>query len=34
MKSGEGFQRWTPEQQTSLRSRVLGYLKALEDQGI
>jgi len=34
MKSGEGFQRWTPEQQTSLRSRVLCYLKALEDQGI
>jgi 3-hydroxybutyryl-CoA dehydrogenase len=34
MKSGEGFQCWTPEQQASLRSRVLGYLKALEDQGI
>ena len=34
MKSGEGFQRWTAEQQASLRSRVLLHLKALEDQGI
>jgi len=34
MKSGEGFQRWTPEQQAALRARVLGYLKALDEQGI
>jgi 3-hydroxybutyryl-CoA dehydrogenase len=34
MKSGEGFQRWTPARQTALRKRVLDYLKALDDQGI
>jgi len=34
MKSGEGFQRWTPEQQADLRQRVLQYLKALDEQGI
>jgi 3-hydroxybutyryl-CoA dehydrogenase len=27
MKSGEGFYRWTPEQQTALRTRVLNHLK-------
>ncbi len=34
MKSGEGFQHWTPEQQAELRQRVLTYLKTLNDQGI
>ena len=27
MKSGEGFRKWTPEQQPALRSRVLQHLK-------
>ena len=27
MKSGEGFRRWTPEQQAALRARVLQHLK-------
>jgi 3-hydroxybutyryl-CoA dehydrogenase len=27
MKSGEGFRKWTPEQQQALRQRVLGHLK-------
>jgi 3-hydroxybutyryl-CoA dehydrogenase len=27
MKSGEGFRKWTPEQQAALRARVLGHLK-------
>jgi 3-hydroxybutyryl-CoA dehydrogenase len=27
MKSGEGFRRWTPEQQADLRARVLQHLK-------
>jgi 3-hydroxybutyryl-CoA dehydrogenase len=34
MKSGEGFQRWSPEQQAALRARVLAHLQALEKQGI
>jgi len=34
MKSGEGFQRWTAEQQAALRARVLRHLQALEQQGI
>ena len=34
MKSGEGFLRWTPEQQAALRRRVLTHLKALNEQGI
>lgn len=34
MKSGEGFRRWTPEQQAELRGRVLSYLKSLNEQGI
>jgi 3-hydroxybutyryl-CoA dehydrogenase len=34
MKTGEGFQRWTPEQQAALRARVLDHLKALDAQGI
>jgi 3-hydroxybutyryl-CoA dehydrogenase len=29
MKSGEGFRRWTTEQQATLRSRVLDHLKAM-----
>ena len=28
MKSGEGFRKWTPEQQAELRRRVLRHLKA------
>jgi 3-hydroxybutyryl-CoA dehydrogenase len=34
MKSGEGFQRWTIEQQAALRARVLSHLQQLEQQGI
>jgi 3-hydroxybutyryl-CoA dehydrogenase len=33
MKSGEGFRRWTPEQQVELRSRVFAHLQALDAQG-
>lgn len=29
MKSGEGFRRWTPEQQAELRARVLTHLKSM-----
>lgn len=29
MKSGEGFQKWTPEQQGELRQKVLKHLKAM-----
>jgi len=29
MKSGEGFRRWTPEQQAELRARVLKHLMAM-----
>jgi 3-hydroxybutyryl-CoA dehydrogenase len=34
MKTGEGFQRWSPEQQAALRARVLAHLQALEQRGI
>jgi 3-hydroxybutyryl-CoA dehydrogenase len=34
MKTGEGFQRWTPERQAALRQRVLDYLRALNEQGL
>jgi 3-hydroxybutyryl-CoA dehydrogenase len=34
MKSGEGFQRWTAQQQAQLRARVFAHLQALEKQGI
>jgi 3-hydroxybutyryl-CoA dehydrogenase len=34
MKSGEGFQHWTPARQAALRKRVFEYLKAFDDQGI
>lgn len=34
MKSGEGFQKWTPEQQAALRRQVLAHLKSLQDQGL
>jgi 3-hydroxybutyryl-CoA dehydrogenase len=34
MKSGEGFQRWTSEQQAALRARVLTHLQNLDNQGI
>jgi 3-hydroxybutyryl-CoA dehydrogenase len=30
MKSGEGFRRWTPEQQAALRRQVFEYLKAFD----
>jgi 3-hydroxybutyryl-CoA dehydrogenase len=33
MKSGEGFRRWTPEQQIELRRRVFAHLLALDDKG-
>jgi 3-hydroxybutyryl-CoA dehydrogenase len=33
MKSGEGFQRWTAEQQAALRKRVFEHLKALDANG-
>lgn len=29
MKSGEGFMRWTPQEQAALRARVLAHLKAM-----
>ena len=29
MKSGEGFMRWTPQEQAALRARVLVHLKAM-----
>ncbi len=31
-KSGEGFRKWTPEQQAALRSKVLNYLKQARAQ--
>jgi 3-hydroxybutyryl-CoA dehydrogenase len=34
MKSGQGFQHWTAEQQSALRARVLKHLQALEQQGL
>jgi 3-hydroxybutyryl-CoA dehydrogenase len=34
MKSGEGFRKWTPEQQAALRSKVTAYLKDLGERGI
>ena len=30
-KSGEGFQKWSPEQQAALRARVMRHLKAMRD---
>ncbi len=30
MKSGEGFRRWTPEEQTALRQKVLQHLKTMD----
>jgi 3-hydroxybutyryl-CoA dehydrogenase len=33
MKSGEGFRRWTPEQQSELRRRVFAHLLSLDDKG-
>jgi len=32
MKSGEGFRRWSAEDQASLRQRVLAHLKVLNEQ--
>ena len=34
MKSGEGFRRWTQEEQQALRRRVTGYLRDLLKRGI
>jgi len=34
MKSGEGFQRWTADQQTALRARLLTHLQTLNERGI
>jgi 3-hydroxybutyryl-CoA dehydrogenase len=34
MKSGEGFTRWTQEEQQALRRRVASYLRDLLKQGI
>jgi len=34
MKSGEGFQRWTPDEVAAVRLRLLQHLKALEGLGI
>jgi 3-hydroxybutyryl-CoA dehydrogenase len=31
-KSGEGFRKWTPEQQAALRSKVLQHLKKARAQ--
>src|SRR5271168_1551809 len=31
-KSGEGFRKWTPEQQTALRARVLQHLKGTRNK--
>jgi 3-hydroxybutyryl-CoA dehydrogenase len=31
-KSGEGFRKWTPEQQTALRARVMQHLKGTRDK--
>jgi 3-hydroxybutyryl-CoA dehydrogenase len=31
-KSGEGFRKWTPEQQTALRARVMAHLKGSRNQ--
>jgi len=31
-KSGEGFRKWSPEQQAELRARVVRHLKATRDQ--
>ena len=31
-KSGEGFRKWTPEQQSTLRAKVMQHLKAMRDQ--
>jgi 3-hydroxybutyryl-CoA dehydrogenase len=28
-KSGEGFRKWSPEEQVALRSRVMRHLKAM-----
>ena len=33
-KSGEGFRKWTPEQQTELRSKVLKHLKKAREEDV
>jgi len=32
MKTGQGFRKWTPEQQADLRRRVMSHLKAMNEQ--
>src|SRR5262249_11946998 len=32
MKSGEGFRKWTPQQQAALRARVLQHLKKARER--
>jgi 3-hydroxybutyryl-CoA dehydrogenase len=34
MRCGEGFRRWTPQQQAQLRKRVLEHLRGLDRQGL
>ncbi|MCX7173885.1 MAG: 3-hydroxyacyl-CoA dehydrogenase family protein [Proteobacteria bacterium] len=34
MKSGEGFRKWSSEQQAELRAKVLAHLKMLNERGI
>jgi 3-hydroxybutyryl-CoA dehydrogenase len=34
MKSGEGFRKWTAEQQAALRSKVSAYLQDLGERGV
>ena len=33
MKSGEGFRRWTPQQQVELRKRLFAHLQAFDSEG-
>jgi 3-hydroxybutyryl-CoA dehydrogenase len=33
-KSGEGFRKWTPQQQAALRAKVLQHLKAARARDI
>ena len=30
-KSGEGFRKWSPEEQAELRTRVMRHLRAMRD---
>jgi 3-hydroxybutyryl-CoA dehydrogenase len=33
MKTGEGFRKWTADEQAALRARVLRHLKQARDSG-